>query len=200
MKLTINEKACLKHKLTMDEILVALMYRQVKNFDKTYENLLNREVLVCKEGKTFVTQRWSDEIDEILCDSTGNVTYSDEDLTALALKMQAVYPKGKMFDNVHCYQSNKKEIANKLKKFFVEYGEYSEEEILDATKRYVASFMGNYRFMKALNNFVWKMDKEDDEEGNTHNVRHSSLADYLENKESEEDGTYGIRDTTTRVL
>jgi hypothetical protein len=44
------------------------------------------------------------------------------------------------------------------------------------------------------------MDKEDDEEGNTHNVRHSSLADYLENKESEEDETYGIRDTTTRVL
>ena len=200
MKLTINEKACVKHKLTMDEVLVALMYRQVKDFDKTYENLLNREVLVCKEGKVFVTQRWSEEIDEILCDSTGNVTYSDEELTKLALKMQTVYPKGKMFDNVHCFQSNKREIANKLKKFFVEYGEYSEEEILDATKRYVASFMGNYRFMKALNNFVWKMDKEDDEEGNTHNVRHSSLADYLENKESEEDETYGIRDTTTRVL
>lgn len=200
MKLTINEKACVKHKLTMDEVLVALMYRQVKDFDKTYENLLNREILVCKEGKVFVTQRWSKEIDEILCDSTGNVTYSDADLVKIAEKMQAVYPKGKMFDNVHCFQSNKKEIANKLKKFFVEYGEYSEEEILDATKRYVASFMGNYRFMKALNNFVWKMDKEDDEEGNTHNVRHSSLADYLENKESEEDETYGIRDTTTRVL
>lgn len=200
MKISIDEKNCIKHALTLDEVLLILMYRHVKDVDKVYNNLINRKILDLKDGKVVISQQWLNRIDKLVYSPPENATYSDADLLKIAEKMQAVYPKGKMFDNVHSYQSNRKEIANKLKKFFVEYGEYSEEEILDATKRYVASFMGNYRFMKALNNFVWKMDKEDDEEGNTHNVRHSSLADYLENKEGEEEEMYGIRDTTTRML
>jgi hypothetical protein len=199
MKLTIDEKNCLKHKLTLDEVLVALVYRQVKNPEEVYENLINREVLVQKEDKVMVTQRWSDVLDDIICDSTGKVTYSDIDLLGLAKKMQDAYHKGKMQDNVHYYQSNPREISSKLKKFFVTYGNYSEDDIIDATKRYVASFRGNYKYMTALNNFVWKMDKEEDEDGNRHNVRHSYLADYLDNKEDNEN-MVEIEDWTTKMI
>jgi hypothetical protein len=105
----------------------------------------------------------------------------------LAIKMQEVYISGGMPDGIHRYKSNSTEIAKKLEKFFETYDEYTDEEIIDATKRYVASFRGNYRYAKALNNFVWKMEDVKDEEGNIHKERHSYLADFLENKDSEQD-------------
>lgn len=105
----------------------------------------------------------------------------------LAKKMQAVYISGVMPDGVHHYKSNTTEISKKLEKFFELYDEYPEDEIIDATKRYVASFKGNYRYAKALNNFVWKMEDEKDEDGNIRKVRRSYLADFLENKESDEE-------------
>jgi hypothetical protein len=75
----------------------------------------------------------------------------------------------------------------KLKKFFVSYGDYPDEEILDATKRYVASFRGNYQYLKLLKYFISKNEDEEDENGLRHKVEHSYLADYLENKESEKE-------------
>ena len=181
MKITIDEKVCLKHKLTPKEVLLTLAIRSSKDLQKVFDNLVNREVLVNREGKYYVTQHWSDEIDVILCDSIGEV--SDDRINNLAEKLRDCYPKGKMPNTPYYYRCNSREVRQKLKKFFTLYGKYSDEELIDATKRYVASFNGNYKYLPLIKYFIMKNKKVMDEDGSYHVVEVSPLADFLENKE-----------------
>ena len=73
-------------------------------------------------------------------------------------------------------------IIKRLKIFFKKYGIYSNEIIIDATKRYVDSFNGDYRFMKLLKYFIFKEKK-----GEGGDVESSSdLLNFIENNEGEE--------------
>ena len=69
----------------------------------------------------------------------------------------------------------------KLKKFFITYGEYTDEQILEATKKFVAAFNGNYKYLPLIKYFISKMKPIQDEEGVVKNIEHSPLADCLEN-------------------
>ena len=189
MKITIDEKVCTKHKMTIQEVLIALIMR-MGNVPDTMENMLNREILV-DTGEYQVTQHWSDVLDEILSDSSGKVEKSDEELLELAKQMRELYPQGKMKDRYgrmtpYYYRCNNSEVVKKLKKFFTIFGNVPDEEILDATKRYVASFQGNYTGMRLIKYFILKDDVKPGEDGN-HVEQISDLATFLENKESEED-------------
>ena len=202
MKITIDDKECLKHKLTFEELIVALMFKQVHKIQETVKNLINRGVLVQKDGSPHITKEWSGVIDEIICDSSDST--SDERLLQLAEKMRAAYPAGRHPDKYgrpspYLYRCNRGEIVKKLKKFFAEHGDYSDEEIINATKRYVAAFGGNYKFLPLLKYFISKMKDEEDEDGNTHKVEYSPLADYLENEEVENDVAPN-RDWTTKMV
>ena len=191
MKITIDEKICTKHKMTPQEVLIALAVR-VGGFEGSIENMVNREILV--DDKTYkVTQHWSDVLDEILSDSSGKVEKSDEELLELAKQMRELYPQGKMKDRYgrmtpYYYRCNNGEVVKKLKKFFTIFGSVSDEDILDATRRYVASFQGNYTGMRLIKYFILKDDVKPSEDGTGHVEQISDLATFLENKESEEEG------------
>lgn len=75
----------------------------------------------------------------------------------------------------------------KLKKFFEEYGEYSDEQIINATKKFVASFRGNYSLMPLIKYFISKEKKVMDEDGENHVVKVSELASILENMDDDAD-------------
>lgn len=182
MKITIDEKTCLKHKMTVQEVLFALAFRISKG--DTLSNMLAREILVDVGGEMQVTQHWSDVLDEILCDSGGNI--DDDRLLKLAEEIQKCYPQGFKRDErtgtKYYHKSNKVAIKQALKRFITNWGDASDEDIIDATKRYVASFRGNYNppFQMA-NYFVCKDNR------NKGGELQSSLATFLENKESEEE-------------
>lgn len=193
MKITIDEKVCLKHKMTLEEVLYALVYRQIKDPGAVFDNMVSREILVLKDNEPFVTQHWSDVLDEILCDSSKNCEKSDEELLALAKKMREVYPEGKMKDKfgrmtVYYYRCNNSEVSKALKRFFTQFGSnYSDEEIINATKRYVASFNGNYNGqLRLLKYFILKNPVKQDEDGQGHVEQVSDLLTFLENGESDE--------------
>lgn len=191
-KFTIDEKICLKHKLTPAEVLAALAVRQAKNYEEMMENLFNREVLVQQGDKTFITQRWSDEIDMILCDSSGNNKKTDKELLELAEKVKDCFPAMRMKDRFgrdtpYYYRCNKSEVAKALKRFFTQFGnDYSDEDIIDATKRYVASFKGNYTGMRLSKYFIMKNPTKQDVDGNGYVDQVSDLLTFLENKEESE--------------
>ena len=84
------------------------------------------------------------------------------------------------------YRCNNGEVVKKLKKFFSIYGDVSNEDILDATRRYVASFQGNYTNMRLIKYFILKDDVRPTEDGN-HVEQISDLATFLENKGEEDD-------------
>ena len=190
MKITIDEKVCTKHKMTVQEVLIALAIR-MGNFEDNYQNLYSREIAVPQNGIS-ITQHWSDVLDEIISDSSGKVEKSDEELLELAKQMRELYPQGKMKDRYgrmtpYYYRCNNSEVVKKLKKFFTIFGNVPDEEILDATKRYVASFQGNYTGMRLIKYFILKDDVKPSEDGTGHVEQISDLATFLENKESEEE-------------
>ena len=203
MKIIIDEKVCIKHKMTPEEVLFALAFRISKG--DTLSNMLAREILVDVGGQMQVTQHWSDILDEIISDSSGKVEKSDEELLALAQKMRELYPQGKMKDRYgrmtpYYYRCNNGEVVKKLKKFFTIFGSVSDEDILDATKRYVASFQGNYTGMRLIKYFIIKDDVKPSEDGTGHVEQISDLATFLENKESEGEEGVNNDDWTTKLI
>lgn len=193
MKLIIDEKVCLKHKMTVPEVLFALAIRCSKSPQGELLNMEKREVLVRDKGTYKVTMHWSDVLDEIISDSSGMVEKSDEELLELAKKMRELYPQGKMKDRFgrltpYYYRCNNSEVVKKLKKFFTIFGNVSDEDILSATRRYVASFQGNYTGMRLIKYFILKDDVRPSEDGQGHVEQISDLATFLENKEEGEGG------------
>ena len=199
MKFTIDEKVSLKHKLTIPEVLAALSVRQAKNYEEMMENLFNREILVQKGDKTLITQHWSDVLDEIICDSSGSYG-NDDRLLNLAIEMRECFPKGKMRDRFgretpYYYRCNNNEVIKKLKKFFAQFGNYPDEEIIGATKRYVAAnSRNNYANMRLIKYFILKDALKQGEDGNDHVEQISDLATFLENKEEESTKMTNISD------
>lgn len=185
MKLVIDSKQCLKHKLSPQEVLIALVIRSSRDsVQSIINNMLNKQILVSHEGTLSVTQQWDEEIDTILVDSAGAID-DEERLSALADKMKVCFPEGKMPGTPYYYRCNRREIILKLKKFFSQYGNYKDEDIVDATKRFIASFNGNYKFLPLIKYFIMKNKTVADEDGTNHIVECSPLADYLENKEDD---------------
>lgn len=186
MKLTLDDKICLKHHLTLPEALVALAIRMTEKdlFTVTLSNLLDREVLVLdnKTADYYVTQPWSDVLDEIICDSSGGID-DEERLLNLAKKMRECFPEGKMPGTPYYYRCNNREVVLKMKKFFLQYGNYPDDRIIDATKRFVASHRGDYRYLPLIKYFISKNKTVTDEDGKNHITEVSQLASYLENKE-----------------
>jgi hypothetical protein len=203
MKIVIDEKVCLKHKMTVPEVLFALAFRCADK-DDIISNMANREILTDAGGVLQVTHRWSDVLDEILADSSGKVEKTDEELLNLAIKMRELYPQGKMKDRYgrltpYYYRCNNGEVVKKLKKFFTIFGNYTDDEILSATRRYVASFRGNYTGMRLIKYFILKDDVRPSEDGAGHVEQISDLATFLENiEEGEEEGTND--DWTTKLI
>ena len=191
MKITIDEKICLKHKMSLSEFLMALAIRSCDHTDDILSNMEEREIIVYdkSDNNYLVTQHWSDELDEIIADSSDAVKKTDEELLALAKKMRELYPQGKMVNRAgkptpYYYRCNNNEVVKKLKKFFTIFGDVSEEDILDATKRYVESYHGDYRGMRLIKYFILKDGVKEGEDGN-YVEQISDLATFLENKEGD---------------
>jgi hypothetical protein len=111
--------------------------------------------------------------------------YSDDiNLRALELapKLIEIFPSGKKPGTNLYWKGSKMEIVTKLKKFLNMFGEeYSNEDIIDATQRYVQSFNGSYGYMRVLKYFIWKNILRVGEESNSIEEV-SDLATWLENK------------------
>lgn len=198
MKLIIDDKVCKKHKMSLAEALVTYIIRMGVDGNDIKE-MLDKEILVEGDGPTLwyqVTQRWSDVLDEILCDS--EVTPNDKRLEILAEKIRERFPPGFKVDDrsgtKYYHKSNKKAITQALKRFIVYYGDYSDEEILDATQRYIDSFQGNYVPPFQMANYFVVKDLRNKGGDIT-----SSLATFLENKE-EGEGENNNSDWTTKLI
>lgn len=182
MKVTINSDVAQQNGMTTQEVMLVALIKSGVNLDQTLESLVQRQVLV-KDlfGKYSVTQRWAETCDNVLLSSDTTVP-SDSDLAPLADKLMAIMPQGRKEGTNMFYKCNRREVILKLKKFTKLYGKYSDEDIINATKRYVDGFNGDYTFMRLLKYFILKEDKRVDAEGNGYIEEVSELATMLERK------------------
>lgn len=178
MKITLDEKTCLKNKLTLQETLIATAVN-MGNYKSVFDNMINRHVLGIM-GQS-IDSKWKDIIKNL-------IDTEDERFEALATKVQECFPKQKMMytngtASPFYFRCNKTEIKNKLKKFITIYGEVSDEDIIDATKRYVASYVPKgYRGMRLAKYFIMKDDRKLMADDEVHVEEISDLATFLENK------------------
>lgn len=183
MQLSIDERQCSKYHLTPQQVLITLAVRSTDDFKALWKDLLDREVIVKHGGQWLITQRWNDRVDDILMESTGKAE-SEDRLIALAKKMRDVYPDGKMPGTSYYYRCNVREIASKMKRFFLDHGNYTDDEIVEATKKFAEANKGN-KYIPLLKYFISKQKTVRDEYGVGHIEEVSELASYLENKQEE---------------
>lgn len=175
----INDALLEKYSLTLEEALFLILCDLPVTQDMI-ESLQERGLLIeeslSPEGESFVAD---------LLNDTKRFPSSDARIERLAERLMEVFPKGKKEGTPYYWKGNKKEIKDKLKKFFVYFGNsYTDDQIVQAARMYVASFNGDYRFMRLLKYFIWKNDiKKDAESASVEQV--SELASYIENSGQE---------------
>ncbi len=186
MKIVLNETQCLKNKLTLQETLIATAV-SLGGYDKTLNNMILRGIV--NGTHTEVLSDWKSIIKKLNSDVSESATdLSDERLDSLAAKLQECFPKQKMIypngvASPFYFRCNKTEIKNKLKKFLTVYGNVTDEDIIDATKRYVASYAPKgYRGMRLAKYFIMKDDRKLMADDEVHVEEISDLATFLENK------------------
>lgn len=184
MKTIIDDKVCLKYHLTPEEVMLLLIIKG-GNYNDDIGNLAARNIISLQENRYSLSIEWANTLDNILKESSSSID-SEERLLNLAKQMKELFPKGKMPGTAFYYRCNNREIVLKLKKFFLQYGNYSDEEILDATQRFIASFQGDYRYLPLIKYFISKNKKVQDEDGEVHIQEVSELATYLENQDAED--------------
>ena len=126
-------------------------------------------------------------VEGILADCNSG-SRSEERLKALANSLRELFPAGKKPGYAYLWRDSESCIVDRLKKFFLKYGDnHTDEEIIDATRRYVASFNGNYQYMQLLKYFIWKNKVTGEEVVRGRIVgeveRQSQLAAWLEDTE-----------------
>lgn len=178
----LTDKACKKHGLLLSEGLALLAISTTT--DETYKSLVSKGLITKANGtmqalnrKYSATDAGIVLADELLADSEEDIVVREDEIKELAEKLREIYPEGKMPGTSYYYRCNRADIVRKLKSFFRRYGDYTPEQIMEATQRYVASFNGNYTYLRLLKYFIWKDENKDGE-----TLQVSQLADWIENK------------------
>lgn len=171
MKLVIDETVCNNFDISLEEVLVGLIFKLNIDTNSVIDSLMEKGALVTnKLGVLKLDKYTEDRITQILLNSDREVP-SDERCENLAIQMRALYPKGNSSSG-YPWRGNLRDLTKRLKKFFKLYGNWTDEEIIDATQRYISHYNGDYTYMRILKYFILKSDKG--EEG-------SDLATWLEN-------------------
>lgn len=183
MKYYIDTETLKNNNLSLAEFGLLLYFADINNnltlADLAY-NLWEKGYLV-KDVKDYYFEPHSfEKLQTLLAEST-NENSVNKRAEELADKLRDIYPKGKIPNTNYYYKSNRSDIINKLKTFFNKYGtQYTDEQIIKATQKYVNSFNGNYTYLKLLKYFIWK-----DERLKGESVQ-SLLADFIENENVED--------------
>ena len=115
-------------------------------------------------------------VEDVFLNSEFKESFSEEDrYDNLAKKLQELFPKGKKPGTNYMWRDSYSIIARKLRTVIKKFGiGFTDEEAILATKKYVDSFKGDYRYMQLLKYFILKKDTTTLEEN-------SQFLSYLEN-------------------
>ena len=196
MTITIDEEVCKNWGLTMPEVLALTLVKTGVDISVLFASLEDKKALVRDiRNKYLVTMGYDERLSSVLLDSDKDRQPQDR-IELLASQMMELFPALKKAGSSQYFRGNRKDITLRLKKFFKLYGNrFSNSQILEATKKYVESFNGNYTYMRVLKYFIWKDERRTDSEGVGYIDEVSDLASYIENdgKEFNKEWTANIR-------
>ena len=189
MKITIDENACKKVKLSLPEVLMITLVKTGVNIETLLKQMKEKQILVEEHTllgtNLLVTQRWSDLSDKALLSADKSVP-DNKRLENLAKSLMEVFPAGKKEGTSQYWKGNLRDNTLRLAKFFKLYGDkYTDEQMIEAAKNYVSSHNGKYQYMRVLKYFIWKDARKVNSEGEGYIEEVSDLAAFIENAKDE---------------
>ena len=166
MKLTIDQTILDKNNLTIEEFLVLFLSAREVDIGVISQSLVAKGLAdkdLFSSGKLVISDKVKDLISTISIDSDKNIIDKDSEFTELATELREIYPAGRKDGTTYMWRGTTAEVAKKLKTLVVKYGyTINREDVLKATKEYVNSFNGNYRYMQLLKYFILKSVRDAD--------------------------------------
>lgn len=168
MKVKIDTNALDKLNLSIEEFALLMFYYQEHNMGEVQDKLIEKGFISKnldseKDIDFWVTNEGKDILDATFADSIKTTNKYKE----LAETLISLYPKGHKPGTNLSWKGNITDIINKLKAFKTKY-KYTDEQIIQATKDYVAHFGEDTTYMKILKYFILKNNE-------------STLADIIDN-------------------
>ena len=183
MKYTIDTEILDKESMGLDEALYLLaLYKKTPIDDTTIQKVESKGRLRKEDGVIEITGRGRLLMESILSKSKLHTTQIDlERFKILADKLRNIYPKGLKPGTNYQWRDSTSIIADRLIKLSAKYNvEFTDEEAVDATQRYVNSFNGNYKYMQLLKYFINKQRPVE----NAPAEQNSQFLSFLQNTES----------------
>lgn len=189
MRITLSLEGCKENKIPIGEVLLLLAYYTKTDIELAKENLIKKGYITASHSNPLkkewiVTYNGINIVNSVITDSI-EVDKSMDELLSLAEKLKEIFPTGKKEGTSNYWAEGKALIVKRLKVFFKKYGSsYTDEQILEAAKKYVEGFNGNYQYMKTLKYFIFKDRIVDGEKEYT-----SDLLTYIENAGQSDNNT-----------
>lgn len=184
----LNKKAAQQNGITIDETLLMLVIHNKANLDTAERALVQKGFITAERNDLFqqtgwrLTNKGSQILDSVIMDSDKQQEPQDR-LILLAARLKEIFPKGKKDDTNYYWTDGVALIVRRLELFFKKYGnDFTDEQIIQATEKYVQGFNGNYQYMRLLKYFIFKekIGAGGEVEGD------SELISYIENAGQEE--------------
>ena len=188
MTICLNKQIIDQYNMTIDEILLMIVLENNIDLDVAQKNLINKGYITVNRNELFLPIGWrltnigKDMLNAIIVDSDKHQE-PQEKLTDLATKLKAIFPKGKKDGTNYYWSDGVPLVIRRLKLFFKKYGsDFTNEQIIQATEKYVEGFNGSYQYMRLLKYFIFKekVGANGEIEGD------SELISYIENAGEEE--------------
>jgi hypothetical protein len=166
MKFIIDTELCDKQAVPIDTTLLLIaMYLDKFVGRGAFDDAVFRKMIIHEGLDTNnnpknpkITQKGIDYVESIFLNSEFNTTKVRDRFENLAIELRSIFPEGKKAGTAYMWRDSIPKIILRLKAFVKKYGDYKDEDIINATKRYVESFNGDYRYMQLLKYFIFKKD------------------------------------------
>lgn len=162
MTITVNDKILEQYNLSVEEFLLLYICSKEYNLKELLNTIIAKGYAdkdLFDPNKAVISNNVKEVIASIIIDSDKAVIGKEEDYLRVAKKMQEIFPKGRKEGTTYAWRDCTAVIAKKLKTLVVKFDfKFTEEEALEATRKYVESFNGNYKFMQLLKYFILKND------------------------------------------
>ena len=188
MTICLNKQIIDQYDITIDEVLLMIILENNVNLDEAQKILINKGYITVNRNELFLPIGWrltnvgKDMLNGIIVDSDKHQEPQDK-LTELATKLKTIFPKGKKDGTNYYWSDGVPLIIRRLKLFFKKYGnDFTNEQIIQATEKYVEGFNGSYQYMRLLKYFIFKekVGANGEIEGD------SELISYIENANDED--------------
>lgn len=188
MTISLNKEACSSNGITLGEALLMLAIANKADLKEAEQALIKKGYITADRDDLFqqigwrLTNKGTEIIDSVVLDSDKHQEPKDR-LNSLATKLKEIFPKGKKDGTNYYWAEGVALIVRRLKLFFKKYGnDFTDEQIIQATEKYVQGFNGNYQYMRLLKYFIFKekVGAGGEVEGD------SELISYIENAGQEE--------------